>query len=375
MSSIHQDFAYRKSLSIHLAEKGSPPELGLQMSVRDGVAREVSHRVRILGGAGRLPDFFRLGNSQDDLQRLYLLTKEDQRSTLLKGLADYLLDEATTADQANEMLPLVSLLLEEPFEIGEQRKVLLQGHLYFALKKVMSPSDALSTYQMFADFDEPFYHTAIYNSFFDRVISRALNGNGNHESVDDLAMIEKCRHLSFFDNRNEAERWLGQIKSLSNLASRGEQSVASLALEIGHARISHLGDWLSKASSVEAMQPFMPAKTLTSKKAAAETFRAYVTVMGAMVRLHKLKPLSSEVPTSLSLHALKLLKRFFPDLMDADWSSLDKTNDLPVDWALIFKKMPLKGQIAILEKLPSHNLMQHAVETARQHKFIGDLGL
>lgn len=375
MSSIHQDLASRKSLSIRLAEKGSPPELGLQLSVRDGVAREVSYRVQILGGAGRLPDFFRLGNSQDDLQRLYLLTKEDQRSTLLKGLADYLLDEATTAAQANETLPLISLLLEQPFAYGEQRKVLLQGYLYFALKKVMSASDALSTYQMFAEFDESFYHTAIYNSFFDRVISLALNGNGNHESVDDLAMIANCRHMGFFDNLKEAERWLGQIKSLSNLASKGEQSITNLALEIGHARICHLGDWLSKSSSVEAMQPFMPAKTLTSGKAAAETFRTYVQVMGAMVVLHKLKPASSEVPTALTMHALKLLKRFTQKLGDTEWLALDRMNELSIDWGSIFKKLSIPDQVVLLEKLPSHNLMQHASGPARQQKFHGDLGL
>ncbi|AXH60286.1 hypothetical protein [Pseudomonas amygdali] len=376
MSDIKEDLAYRGELNRRLQAAKMPFEYGLLWSLREGKEREVASRIKMMSEYNKFPTFFRLDLTEADLENLYSIdTYNIQRQHLLLGVANYLEQEDVTPDQGYKVMPLIDLLASKKFFIddGDDRSAFLKGRLYFALKKIMPAIDALRTFEHFVSYDQKRFHNAIYNSFFERAISLAFKGGNPLASDDDLRAIASCRHMTFIDEEGEVSRWIAQLSSIgSAIRSRnGEDSDA--LVHLGHTRAKHLMLWLQRASSVEAMRPFMPTKTIVSSKNASDTFAKYVAIMSALNSINSVKALGFDTQTILTRHAFKVLSRFLDKLDTKNWQSLADTAGLPIDWPSVLKKFSVEQQEAVLLKLP--HLLSSVTNKAREHHFMGDLGL
>jgi len=376
VSDIKADLAYRGELNRRLQAAKMPFEYGLLWSLREGKAREVASRVKMMSEYDKFPAFFRLDLTEADLENLYSIdTYSIQRSRLLLGIAHYLEQDDVTPDQGYKVMPLIELLASKRFMIddNDDRSVFLKGRLYFALKKIMPANDALRTFEHFVSYDRKRFHNATYNSFFERVISLAFKGSNPAASDDDLRAIASCRHMVFIDEESEVSRWITQLNSIGNaIRSRNAEDTEAL-VHLGHTRAKHMMHWLERVSSVEAMRPFMNTKTIASSKNAADMFDKYVMVMAALSSINSVKALGFDIQTLLTRHAFKAVSRFLDKLNTKSWKSLADSGGLPIDWSSVLKKLSVEQQEIVLLKLP--HLLSSVTDKAREHHFMGDLGL
>ena len=373
VSEIKEDLAYRGELNQRLKSAKMPFEYGLLWALREGKDREVADRIRMMADYDKFPNFFRLDLKDSDIEALYAIdTYSIQRHRLLLGITRFLEQEDVTTEQGYKVVPLLDLLSQKKFMIDD-RTALLKGRLYFALKKVMPANDALRSYEHFVSYDEKRFHGASFNSFFERVVSLAFRGSNPKLDDDDLRAIASCRHLTFIDEEAEVKRWVIQLNSIGNaIESRKGESNDAL-IHLGHIRSKHLMQWLQRSSSVEAMQPFMSTKAIASPKNAGDAFNKYTMTMKALSRINRAQPMSFDAQTPLTRHAFKLLSRFLDKLPAQDWQELTEASDLPVDWTSVLKRIGVVQQEAILLRLP--HLLPNVTNSAREHHFMGDLGL
>lgn len=373
VSDIIDDLAYRGELNQRLKNAKMPFFYGLLWALREGKDREVAERIRMMSHFDQFPAFFKLDLTESDIEKLYEIDNFSiQRHRLLLGIARFLEQDDVTPEQGAKVMPLLDLLAEKKF-LFDERDVFHNGKLYLALRKIMPPTEALRKYEHFVSYDEKRYHNEAYNSLFERVISLAFKGANPERSDDDLRAIANCRHMTYIPDGAEVKRWINQLNSIGNvIVSRAGQDNSAL-IQVGHSRAKHLMIWLKTGSSVEAMQPFMSTKTVASPKNAQEAFSKYVMTMTALSRINRAQPLNFDAQTPLTRHAFRLLARFVDKLKASDWEKLAAADDLPIDWRAILVKLPVEQQEALLCKLP--NLLPSVTNKAREHHFMGDLGL
>lgn len=373
MSSIKQDLAYRGQLNHRLEAAKKPIEYGLLWSIREGQAREVADRVRLLSNYDRFKDFFRLELTEKDFETLYNLSGTDQRDRLLMGIVEYLLQDDVTTEDGLRLMPLLDLLQTQQFMFNHKREAILQGRLFFALKKVISTKEALQVFERFVEFDGKQYHCADYNSFFERAISLAYKGAMNR--LDDLEAVANCRHMVFIRDENEVRRWITQLNSISLLMGEGAKEYEEILLHLGHTRAKHLSLWLEERSSVKAMQPFMKTKTIGSAKNASDAFSAYLSTLSAISLLHRLSPMKENPATALTKHALRLVAKHIEKVSSKQWALLNDCVNAGIDWKVLCSSLSEDLQKLLLEKLPSHKIIKYAKVQVRDRHFMGDLGL
>jgi hypothetical protein len=385
MTNIAEDLAFRAQCNQRIEREKLPPAMGLIWALEVGNTREMDSRVKTLSPAS-LARFFDLKPTEEQLEQLAKTVFTCYIPHLLAAIVHRIEDKTTAQPDTSALLFTLELLKERTIDFSNSISVLLKGQLYFALRTIVPAQEAGRIYDGFArnvynlprdEAGNPVAAIgAVFNSFYEEVLSRAIVTPNTVEAEEDLRVMGSSSYFIFHDKPSEIGRWFTQVKYLTQILSEATGETKTQATYLLGKRINHFSHWFQGKTSTVALQPLSRVNTITTGIHAANLFFNVLKMCSALQELPDNDRHARACATQLLAHTIRVTGKHADKLGSAQWQELESKIADKVEWATALHQVQKKGRAVVMKYMHRTDLFgEHLKNPELSDKLEMDLGL